>query len=186
MLVRILCLVILALEVRGLSLSLGDRRWKVFAFYTQLSNLLTALSALLVLAFGDTALTVPLRYLSSCMLVMTFFVTVCVLIPMGGDPKKLLFTGAGLYVHLLVPLLSVGTDLLAEVSVRGGAWVLLPTLATFLYGMVMLWLNYTGRFDGPYPFFRVRQQSALATVLWMAALTAAVALLSLLVLIAGR
>ena len=93
MLPRIMCLIIVILEARGLFLSIGDRRWKVFAFYTQLSNIATAVSAVLVLAFGEVPFTFLLRYLSSCMLVMTFFVTTCVLIPMGGDPKLLLFSG---------------------------------------------------------------------------------------------
>ena len=88
MLVRIVCLLILALEVRGLFLSIGDRRWKVFAYYTQLSNIAAAISALLVVVFGETDFTVLLRYLSSCMLVMTFFVTTCILIPMGATPKS--------------------------------------------------------------------------------------------------
>lgn len=54
MLARIMCLIIVVLEARGLFLSIGDRRWKVFAFYTQLSNIATAISAVFVLAFGET------------------------------------------------------------------------------------------------------------------------------------
>lgn len=122
---RILCLIVLLLEIRGLSLSLTDRKWMVLIFYTQLSNLVTTASALLLLIFGQPYAITILRYISTCMLVMTFFVTTCVLIPMGGDPKKLLWSG-----------------------------------------------------NGPYPFFRVHNQSAAATVLWMAVLFAAVTAIS--------
>ena len=181
MLVRIVCLLILALEVRGLFLSIGDRRWKVFAYYTQLSNIAAAISALLVVVFDETDFTVLLRYLSSCMLVMTFFVTICILIPMGGDPKKLLLTGNGLYHHLIIPVVSVGSYLLIEAHVRSAASIALSTALTFLYGMIMLYLNSRDIFDGPYPFFRVKEQSAGATVLWMAALTGAIGLISVLV-----
>ena len=111
---RIMCLIIVVLEARGLFLSIGDRRWKVFAFYTQLSNIVTAISAVFVLAFGETPFTILLRYLSSCMLLMTFFVTSCILVPMGGDPKLLLFSGNGLYHHLIIPIVSIGSYLLIE------------------------------------------------------------------------
>ena len=79
MLPKIMCLIIVILEARGLFFSIGDRRWKVFAFYTQLSNIATAVSAVLVLAFGETPFSIMMRYLSSCMLVMTFLVTTCIL-----------------------------------------------------------------------------------------------------------
>ncbi len=118
MLARIMCLIIVVLEARGLFLSIGDRRWKVFAFYTQLSNIATAISALFVLAFGETPLTILLRYLSSCMLFMTFFVTSCILVPMGGDPKLLLFSGNGLYHHLIIPIVSIGSYLLIERHIK--------------------------------------------------------------------
>ena len=176
---RIMCLVIVILEARGLFLSIGDRRWKVFAFYTQLSNIATAVSAIFVLVFGETPFTILLRYLSSCMLLMTFFVTTCILIPMGGDPKRLLFSGNGLYHHLIIPVVSVGSYLLIERRVQSATAILVPTVLTFLYGIIMLWVNYKDIFDGPYPFFRVKNQSVTATVLWMTALTAAIGLLSL-------
>lgn len=98
---RILCLIVLLLEIRGLSLSLSGRKWMALIFYTQLSNLVTTASSLLLLIFGQPYYVTVLRYLSTCMLVMTFFVTTCVLIPMGGDPKKLLWSGNGLFFMLL-------------------------------------------------------------------------------------
>ena len=96
---RILCLIILLLEICGLSLSITDRKWMILIFYTQLSNLVTTVSALLLLIIGQPYFVTVLRYLSTCMLVMTFLVTACVLIPMGGNPKKLLWSGNGLYHH---------------------------------------------------------------------------------------
>ena len=110
-----------------------------------------------------------LRYLSNCMLVMTFFVTTCVLIPMGGDPKKLLWSGNGLYHHVLCPIVSTASYVFAEQH-SGMIW--LPVIVTLVYGLVMLYLNGIRKVDGPYPFFRVHYQSAMATVLWMVALMA--------------
>ncbi len=184
--VKIICLLILVLEAIGLSISIRERGWKIFAFYTQLSNIIAAVSALLVIILGETDFTVLLRYLSSCMLLMTFIVTTCVLVPMGGDAKQLLFSGNGLYHHLLVPIISVASYLLIEQHVKSPAAIAVPTVITFIYGVVMLWLNYKGIFDGPYPFFRVKNQTVKATVLWMLVLIAAIALISALIYCLGR
>ena len=36
---RIMCLIILALEARGLYISISDRRWKIFAYLRERENL---------------------------------------------------------------------------------------------------------------------------------------------------
>jgi len=164
---RILCLIVLLLEIRGLSLSLSGRKWMALVFYTQLSNMVTAISAFLLVIIGETPLVIVLRYLSSCMLVMTFFVTTCVLIPMGGDPKKLLCSGNGLYHHVLCPIISTASYIIVE---KHGGMIWLPVGVTFIYGMIMLYLNGIRKVDGPYPFFRVHNQSFIATALWMTVL----------------
>ena len=167
---RILCLILLLLEIRGLYVSkIRDLRWKVLVFYTQLSNLTATVSALLLVMLGQPVWVTVLRYLSTCMLLMTFFVTTCVLIPMGGDPKKLLWSGNGLYHHVLCPVLSSISYIFAE---HHSDMISLPVLATLAYGLLMLYLNGIRKVDGPYPFFRVHHQSVAATVLWMLALTA--------------
>ena len=170
---RILCLIILLLEIRGLSLSLSGRKWMILIFYTQLSNLITTLSATLLLFLGQPYWVTVLRYISTCMLVMTFFVTTCVLIPMGGSAKKLLWSGNGLYHHVLCPVISTASYIIVEMH-AAGSLIWLPAVITLAYGIVMLCLNGLRKVDGPYPFFRVHYQSVAATVLWMAILFAAV------------
>ena len=96
---------VIILEVMGLRISITDRRWKILAFYTQLSNLVTLASSVAFLLLGATA--APLRYLSSCMLTMTFLVTLLVLVPMGGGFEELMLSGNGLYHHTLCPIISV-------------------------------------------------------------------------------
>ncbi len=164
---RILCLIVILLEFRGLYISTSDRRWKILVFYTQLSNLAATVSALLLVILGQPMGVTVLRYVSTCMLVMTFFVTTCVLIPMGGDPKKLLWSGNGLYHHVLCPIISTASYIIVEQH-SGMIW--LPVIVTFIYGMIMLYLNGIRKVDGPYPFFRVHNQSVAATVVWMTVL----------------
>ena len=111
------------------------------------------------------------------MLAMTFFVTVCILVPMSGKAKELLFSGSGLFHHLLVPILSVISYLFAEDRVSM-AWIWLPMTVTLIYGLTMLYLNAKERVDGPYPFFRVKKLGLAKTVLWTLVLIAAVSIFS--------
>ena len=185
MMARILCLVILLLEMKGLSLSLPGRKWMALIFYTQLSNLVTAVSAVLLLIFGEPYWITVLRYLSTCMLVMTFFVTTCVLIPMGGSPQKLLWSGNGLYHHVLCPIISTASYIFAENHASGNL-IWLPAVITLAYGLIMLYLNARKKVDGPYPFFRVYNQSHAATILWMTVLFAAVLGISIVIWILAR
>lgn len=178
---KIANLVIIILEIMGLRISIGKRKWKIFAYYTQISNLLTLISSVVIL-FTDAASW--LRYTSACMLIMTFLVTTCILAPLGGGYKKFMISGNGLYHHTLCPILSVTSYIMWEK--HSSLWFI-PVAITFVYGIIMLVLNWKGRVDGPYPFFRVNHQSRLATVLWMAVLTGMITLISMsLIWVTGR
>ena len=107
---------------------------------------------------------------------MTFAVTLFILVPFGGGFQKLMLSGNGLYHHTLCPVLSVISYVLWEV--HSAAWMI-PVAITFVYGIIMLFMNYKGWFDGPYPFFRVKYQSKMATVLWVAALTGMITVITL-------
>ena len=72
------CIVIL-LEAIGLSISISDRGVKILAYYTQISNIITLLSSICLLAFGSSGFTCGFRYISTCMLTMTFLITLCAL-----------------------------------------------------------------------------------------------------------
>ena len=181
---RILNILVLLLEARGLWLSISGRKWKILQYYTQLSNLAATASSLLFVLLGATAFVTTLRYLSTCMLIMTMLVTVCILVPMGGDPKKLLWSGNGIYHHILCPIISSASYILFEE--HAGLAMILPVVLTLVYGLVMLYLNAKEIADGPYPFFRVKNQSVLATIVWMIALMAFIALISAVVGIVAR
>ncbi len=176
-------IVIIILEIIGLGISIKSRKAEVFVYYTQLANMVTLLSSAVFLAAKGSPAAAVLRYLSTVMLVMTFLITVAVLVPQMEDGfRKLMLSGNGLYHHTLCPVISVASYVLWEP--HAGVW-LLPTALTFVYGLVMLYLNYRKKYDGPYPFFRVYDQSAAATVIWMAALTGLIALISLAVRLAA-
>ena len=178
MIVRLICVLILVFEYMGLSTTFRERGWGSLVFYTVLSNIVAALSALLVLVFGMNSVTVFVRYFANCMLIMTFFVTALILVPYAGTPKKLMFSSHGLYLHTLVPVTSVCSYVFLEQHVKAAAAPFVSGFAIFSYGMLMLYLNYISKVDGPYPFFRVRERSAGATVLWMTVLVMVIGAIS--------
>lgn len=167
---------VIILEIIGLRISTSERKWKIFAYYTQISNIITLVSSFVLVAARSNELSAVFRYLSSCMLTMTFMITLFVLVPMGGGFRKLMLSGNGLYHHTLCPILSVTSYVMWEQ--HSSLWIL-PTVLTFIYGIIMLVMNGKGLFDGPYPFFRVRNQSKLATVVWMVVLFGIIAAISI-------
>lgn len=175
---RIFNLLIVILEVIAFSKSLKKHNIKKsFAYYTQISNLLTLISSALLVVFGRRDFVEVLRLTSVSMMIMTFFVTACILVPMSRKPKELLFTGSGLFHHLLIPVLSTATYLFAEKK-AAFVWAIFPPVITLIYGLVMLYLNYKKKVEGPYPFFMVRSMGAKLTTLWMVALMIVISVIS--------
>ncbi len=160
-------ILVIILECVGLWISVRARKWKVFVFYTQLANMVALLSSIAVVLTGMNRYAVMLRYLSSVMLLMTFLITLCVLVPMGGGFKKLMFDGNGIYHHTLCPIISIASYVFLEEHLTVLA---LPIAVTAVYGLVMLALNILKIYDGPYPFFRVYKQGVLKSILWFIAL----------------
>lgn len=174
MVIIVNCAVII-LEIIGLWISVSDRKREIFVYYTQLSNIITLIASVVLVSTGSNEVSVTLRYLSSCMLTMTFLITLFVLVPMGAGFKRMMLSGNGLYHHTLCPVLSVASYIMLEE--HSHLWML-PVILTFVYGVVMLVLNAKDKYDGPYPFFRVHDQSKAATAMWMAVLTGIIAVIS--------
>ena len=168
------CIVII-LEIIGLRISISERHWKILAYYTQIANIITLISSVCLVVFGSGGFTCGLRYISTCMLTMTFLITLCVLVPMGGGFKKLMLSGNGLYHHTLCPIISVTSYIFLE---KHNSVILLPVLITFVYGITMINLNYLRKFDGPYPFFKVHKQSRETTLLWITVLITIITMIS--------
>lgn len=163
----ILNLIICILEIIAFFKVLKGRNIrKCFIYYTQLSNLMTLISSFLFVLLGTKNFVEVLRFLSVCMLIMTFFVTVTVLVPITKDPKGLLFSGSGLFHHLIIPILSSVTYLFFEkrADIR---WIWLPAAVTLAYGLIMLYLNYRKKVDGPYPFFMLERMGVKKVTVWM-------------------
>ena len=142
---------------------------KCFMYYTIISNILSAVASLLVLVFGLKYFVEVVRYLSVCLMVMTFFVTACILMPLSKGTRPFLYKGNGLLHHFICPGLSVISYVFFENHVPMH-WMWLPVAVTLAYGVIMVLLNHLGKVDGPYPFFQIRTYGAKKIVTWMAML----------------
>ena len=56
--------------------------------------------------------------------------------------------------------------------------MIIPPAVTLVYGVIMLYMNYINKIDGPYPFLRIHNQSKTATVIWIIVLLMVVSLIS--------
>jgi triacylglycerol esterase/lipase EstA (alpha/beta hydrolase family) len=175
---RIINLIIVILEIIAFTKAIRKRSLKELAvYYTQISNLFAFISSLMLVILGQLYFVRVLRFLSVSMLAMTFFVTVFILVPTSGKVRELLFSGSCIYHHLLVPVLAFLSYRFAEDKVSL-AWIWLPVTVTLIYGLLMLYLNAKDKADGPYPFFRIKNNGVKMTVIWMAALIAVSGVLS--------
>ena len=165
--------VIIACELWGLTEKGFRSVRRTLIFYTQLSNMTALISAVLLLLTGGGTYVTGLRYLAVCMLIMTFLVTVCVLVPAAKDVHMLLLSRTGFFLHVVCPFLNTISYFLLESHVSVG-WLCVPPVLTLVYGLIMIWLNIKRTVDGPYPFFRVYHQTKTATVLWIAVLFAVI------------
>ena len=185
---NIILIIILCCEIIALPFSIRNRGWTLFAYYTQISNILTSVSVIALLIANITNRHVKwitaLRYCSACMLLLTMIITLIVIAPSGKvSLGQLLFSPLdnGLYHHLICPILSIASYIMCEDHIQHKSVILIPVCCTLLYGMVMILLNGLRFFVGPYPFLQVHDQSVLATIGWVAGILLTTFLLSALI-----
>ncbi len=166
-------IMILLCEVWGISYAGWRNVPRSMMFYTQLSNAAAFFSALALLCLGSFTWVTAFRYLSVCMLMMTMFVTIFILVPAIKDTRLLLWSRAGFFLHIVCPILNFVSYVFLEAH-ADHRMIILPVIVTLAYGDIMLYFNYQRKVDGPYPFLRVYQQSRTATVLWFTALLAVI------------
>ncbi|MBP5250518.1 MAG: hypothetical protein J6Z46_11010, partial [Lachnospiraceae bacterium] len=175
---RILNLLIVILE--SVALAKGRKKEtqdKSFVRYGFIAQLLTLISSLLLVIFGQKAFVEVLRLVSVSMLVISCSVTLLILAPMSGKAKETIFSHGGFLKNLLIPVLSVLSYRFAE-DKAPFLWILVPVVLTAIYGCTMLLLNAAGKIDGPYPFFRIKKIGTKAAALWMVVLMTLVSVLS--------
>jgi hypothetical protein len=188
----LLCTIVSVLEVVGLKISAERRGIALFCFYTQLSNIMNLVSTLAyIVTFRSKNEEVHkmvrrLRYIGTCMLLMTFIVTVGILIPLGANPRRMLLMFSGLYHHLLCPLISIPSYILFEKHHFSRHSHFVPMAMTLAYGLIMIGLNATKTYLGPYPFFKVYKYGIGVTLFYLAVLMIIITVICYVVNVVGE
>lgn len=171
---------IVIFEMIGIVIMFKKMGLELFKYYTEDSNILSCLASIVFIYFGIRALknnneflpkSVSLfRYIVTICLTLTFVVVMTVLIPTGGPGavKNLLYVDAGLYHHVLCPVLSFVSLILFEDAMQFSVKkTLLGMIPTVIYGIIIVILNIAKVLVGPYIFLHVYEQSVLVTIMWI-------------------
>ena len=171
---KLLNVTIIILEIIGLFITYRQTGWKMFIYYTILSNCLALIASIFYLM--NYPMTSVLRYTATCMLAMTLLISLFVLSPETGSVKVQMIDGNGLYHHMLCPILSLISYVFFEQ--HSNLWMF-PVIVSLVYGLLMIYLNYIGMMAGPYHFFEIEKQGIKKTAIWVAVLVFIISSISL-------
>lgn len=173
----LLNIAIIVLEIVGFTISLVNTGRIGIEWYTEESNLLALVAAVLYLAFMTSKKKMPefvrwIKYTAALGLLVTFLVTAFVLAPMYNfNYGYLFFHGNLFYHHLICPLLAVLAfvrfDEIGKISKEDTKKSMIWTAA---YAVLMIVLNIVGVIEGPYPFLMVLKQPVYMSVIWFFAI----------------
>lgn len=181
----VLNLAVVLMEPAAIRMSWEAVGNQTFTFYTENSNVFSAVVCLLVVLAQLRGLVTgrplprwvkTLKFIAACCLTMTFLTVVLVLAPYypeQGGVVFLLTESSMLYHHLLNPLCVFVSFVFLERDPKLPARCIPLALApTVLYGSVALWANIRRLIVGPYPFLMVYEQTPAQSVLWCAVILA--------------
>ncbi len=114
--------------------------WNLLRYFTILSNLFCALSALLMIVYylsgGIGYIAMAIKYIATVSVTVTMLTVVAFLGPTLG--YRLMYSGPDLWLHLLCPLLALGTYFIWDHMEMSGVFVLLGVVPVALYGALYL------------------------------------------------
>lgn len=181
----VLNLAVVLMEPAAIRMSWEAVGNQTFTFYTENSNVFSAVVCLLVVLAQLRGLVTgrplprwvkTLKFIAACCLTMTFLTVVLVLAPYypeQGGVVFLLTESSMLYHHLLNPLCVFVSFVFLERDPKLPARCIpLALMPTVLYGSVALWANIRRLIVGPYPFLMVYEQTPVQSVLWCAVILA--------------
>ena len=187
--------VILAiLELIAIIQMIPTNKWRCFAFYTDISNALTFIVSIILIVTCIVVLckrggrlpqwVMVLKYITVCMLFITFIVVVSILAPYFGKDGYItfLFKDSMLFTHTICPIYALVSSLVFE---RGYVYKFIYTIyaliPTLIYGITLIVLNVLKVIEGPYPFFFVYVNGWFKSVVWIIGVILGTYLLSVIV-----
>ena len=168
---------LLILETIAFALSFTETGATVFIRFCGITNALLFLSAFFALlsvyynvrkGCGTNPYSHTFRYVATCVSTVTLFVFLLVLLPHEKDTSELLASATDWLFYIVCPLLSLLSFLFFEKEESRNLryfYVLVGVAITFLYGLIMIALNFSGVYSGPYFFFRVLEQPTYVVTL---------------------
>ncbi|MCR5760599.1 MAG: hypothetical protein K6F82_01145 [Sphaerochaetaceae bacterium] len=161
----------------------------MFVYYTVLSNYFLCISSVLTVIYSIPILkgkaeSVPqfvsrLKYMATCVVTVTLLVVIFILTPTTlGEPDCkntlvanfvfLMTYGSMLYMHTLCPVLAIiSYTVFEKPEIYNKKLPLQGLMFTAVYAVILIPLNAAGIVRGPYPFLMVRDQSILASFIWI-------------------
>lgn len=163
-LVYVLNAVIIMMELFGLTLSIIHQKGLCLQYYTIDSNILALISSILVL-MNYKKKKIPkyvniLKYISAVVLLITFLVVIFVLAPVENNYQQWLLEGEMLFHHLLCPILAFISFVFVEKKIKlDRKDIKYPVIASLIYSIILIILNYAHVVSGPYSFLRFNYHS---------------------------
>lgn len=176
-------LLIAGMELGALLLCFIFEWPRTFKYYTTISNVFAGISCFLLALYQiinyKTGKEIPyfaiiFKYISACMLSVTFLVVLFVLVPASGDVNemiRLLFSPKLLFHHTLCPILCIISFVFFENEYKiKKKYILYSLIPTFLYAIIFIFLNAFNIVNGPYFFLKVNNQPIYMSIIWFFAI----------------
>ena len=162
--VYVLNALIIMMELFGLTLTIINQKSLCLQYYTIDSNILALISSVLVL-INYKKKKIPkyvniLKYTSTVLLLITFLVVIFVLAPVENNYQQWLLEGEMLFHHLLCPILAFISFVFVEKKIKlDKKDIKYPVIASLIYSIILIILNYAHVVSGPYSFLRFNYHS---------------------------
>ena len=188
----ILNLILCILELIGMIVALVNNGLPIMVYFTQESNLLCMIASGIYAwyALVKKPESMPkwvslFKYITTCLLMVTFIVVIFVFVPMCipdvGMMINIVFVGASFFHHFVCPILAFIIYVFIEHDmVPGRREVLFAAAPVLVYAIVTGLLNVLRVMEGPYPFLLVHKQPVAISVMWFIVIVGGGYLLALL------
>ena len=170
-------LLIAGMELGALILCFIFEWPSTFKYYTTISNVFAGISCFLLAVYQfinyKTNKELPhfiiiFKYISACMLSVTFLVVLFVLVPASGDVNEMIRL---LFSPKLCPILCIISFVLFENEyIIKKKYILYSLIPTFLYAIIFIFLNAFNIVNGPYFFLKVNNQPIYMSIIWFVAI----------------